>query len=266
MENVLEISSDEENSVQNEVNLAQNEVNLVQNEVNLAQNEENLVQNEENVGRNVEIPETVREVYLESDDDSEIAPVRVMQPVNNFDYEMAIDSDDDCTRSTILYSVEADNIAQNYGEIYLSQFEPEIDDFLANTPNDVLTENMIRYANHDWQYSAQSSLMKKRLTHLRMLVEAQIAKEREMRKKVVWDEADSMDREATSKVPVCSVCFYDIRNEFFLLRRIYVTICGHLFHKHCLKRVVEKYSTAKCPTCNRRISMQSCRRVFFQFK
>lgn len=189
------------------------------------------------------------------------------------DVEYNNDFDDvQSTRSSLEYmpngyveSVQNDFADQRDYEWFLKSYTTEIDHFLMNANRGRPSDNMIRFADYDWQYSGMSLGDSHRLSKLRYFVERYKQQLKEKAKEHYWGIIDEYEKRAVLKRPVCAICLYDLRSDFPLLSRLHMLNCGHSFHRYCIKKHFLKYHQTKCPTCNVACSFSDGRTTYINY-
>lgn len=202
----------------------------------------------------------------DDDDDNEIDFVALMERrVESYNFQ-----DDELTQSTIFCPSPVKDITDNFDsttvyESYLKTLEPLIDDYLEEVKTDP-TDDMVRYANFNWMYSGLTEMQRSRLNHLRIIVGMYTKELKDYHKNVFYNRADQLEKKCVNKKPVCAYCLYDLRNDFFLLRRLYMLMCGHVFHRHCVKKHMLKYKNSKCGICNCESDYTDGQRIYLSYR
>lgn len=219
-------------------------------------------------------------VYSDNDEDEDDEAV-VNHPTGNTsnfdrqnsDADFFIEDETLTDLSDLEYQNEIEDISSTFTttfayERYLKSNDQLIDWYLdGETEIDAEpTEDMIRYAEYNWKYSEMSSTDRVRLNRIRYFVETFLAEKKQSDKDKFWSLADKMDEVAAKKTPICPICRFDLRNDFHVIQKLCAPKCGHVYHKHCLKRSALKYAVDKCCVCNTKIINGSARRVYLLYK
>ncbi|KAI0983562.1 hypothetical protein GJ496_007295 [Pomphorhynchus laevis] len=61
----------------------------------------------------------------------------------------------------------------------------------------------------------------------------------------------------------CGVCFDSITALLSNRKKLYSTLCGHIFCQQCIYGVLSAGLQAKCPICRNRVSNTSIHQIFF---
>ncbi|OMO84646.1 Zinc finger, RING-type [Corchorus olitorius] len=72
-------------------------------------------------------------------------------------------------------------------------------------------------------------------------------------------------RKPTKTKLICSICYEDLKPAVENLQSI--SVCGHVFHEHCLQRWFSsssKSSSYNCPLCRKRCAKAQSTRLYFQ--